>query len=367
VSRFRRHHPGGVTSAHSGDSKVQGVSPRSAPDQDPLQLAEIVLGLLATAGSAGGSAARVASFPARVVAGRRVDATERWLAATGRRVAVRGKDVLTDVAEDALSAPELRRLIDEAFASQLPEALVESAVEHRIPQRLAASDAIDRFLASPEFGQLIERVMASPAVREALMRQTTSFGNEIRMRQRDIAADIDDRIGWVLRRATPKSGYGGLVARSIALVLDLLLVAVLLALGGVAVGLVASLARVHGPAWMIGTIFGGLWVVLADVYLVAFWTMLGQTPGMRVFDLRVTTAGGRPPGLGRSIVRVIGLALAILPLFLGLAPIPFDRRRRGLQDFLAGTTVQYDLEEEGAYLDDMSISGADAEPTVVAS
>jgi uncharacterized RDD family membrane protein YckC len=35
------------------------------------------------------------------------------------------------------------------------------------------------------------------------------------------------------------------------------------------------------------------------------------------------------------------LLFAIIPAFLGLAPILFDERRRGLHDFLAGTTVVY--------------------------
>jgi uncharacterized RDD family membrane protein YckC len=49
--------------------------------------------------------------------------------------------------------------------------------------------------------------------------------------------------------------------------------------------------------------------------------------------------GGRRPGLGRSLARLVGLALAIVPLFAGFLPVLFDRRRRGLQDLLAGTVV----------------------------
>jgi uncharacterized RDD family membrane protein YckC len=42
---------------------------------------------------------------------------------------------------------------------------------------------------------------------------------------------------------------------------------------------------------------------------------------------------------------VIGLGLAIVPLFLGFVPVLIDRRRRGLHDFLAGTVVLYDGQE----------------------
>ncbi|HET8873073.1 MAG TPA: RDD family protein, partial [Gaiellaceae bacterium] len=51
---------------------------------------------------------------------------------------------------------------------------------------------------------------------------------------------------------------------------------------------------------------------------------------------------GDPPSLGRSLVRAVGTAIAIIPLFAGYLPVLFDRRRRGLPDFLAGTVVVYD-------------------------
>jgi uncharacterized RDD family membrane protein YckC len=45
---------------------------------------------------------------------------------------------------------------------------------------------------------------------------------------------------------------------------------------------------------------------------------------------------------GRAFVRALGLALAIIPCFLGFVPALFDRRRRALPDYLAGTVVVYD-------------------------
>jgi uncharacterized RDD family membrane protein YckC len=47
----------------------------------------------------------------------------------------------------------------------------------------------------------------------------------------------------------------------------------------------------------------------------------------------------------RSLVRFVGLILAIAPLFLGFISVPFDRRRRALPDFLAGTVVVDEPEE----------------------
>jgi hypothetical protein len=41
-------------------------------------------------------------------------------------------------------------------------------------------------------------------------------------------------------------------------------------------------------------------------------------------------------------VRLVGLVLAIVPMFAGFVPVLFAERRRGLPDFLAGTVVLYD-------------------------
>ena len=86
---------------------------------------------------------------------------------------------------------------------------------------------------------------------------------------------------------------------------------------------------------------GSWFAIVGAVYFVLFWSAAGQTPGLRVMRLRVLAADGRPPSVARSIVRLFGLLLAIVPFFAGFLPIVFDRRRRGLADFLAGTTVVY--------------------------
>jgi uncharacterized RDD family membrane protein YckC len=56
----------------------------------------------------------------------------------------------------------------------------------------------------------------------------------------------------------------------------------------------------------------------------------------------VTQSDGVRLGLRRALVRTLGLALAIIPCFLGFVPALFDSRRRALPDYLAGTTVVYD-------------------------
>jgi uncharacterized RDD family membrane protein YckC len=77
------------------------------------------------------------------------------------------------------------------------------------------------------------------------------------------------------------------------------------------------------------------------LYFVGFWSVTGQTPGMRLMRLRVQARSGEPPSAARSLLRLAGLILAIIPLGAGFVPVLFDRRRRALPDFVAGTTVVY--------------------------
>jgi uncharacterized RDD family membrane protein YckC len=130
----------------------------------------------------------------------------------------------------------------------------------------------------------------------------------------------------------------GLFARSIALVIDLVLltsVDVLVIYFTMQIcGLTADDLGVLPRAPLIAFLLlqnGG--------YLVAF-TLGGQTLGKMAMGLRVVPAGADAPlDLGRSIVRtLVWLALA-LPAGLGFLTALFSSDRRGLHDRCAGTRV----------------------------
>jgi uncharacterized RDD family membrane protein YckC len=122
---------------------------------------------------------------------------------------------------------------------------------------------------------------------------------------------------------------------------DLLLALAVFLVGSAMVGLAASLVGELRPEWLVAALAGAWWTVVAGTYFVLFWRVTGQTPGLRLMRLRVVDVHGSPPGLGRSVLRLVGLFLAIAPLFAGFLPVLLDRRRRGLHDFLAGTVVVY--------------------------
>jgi len=136
--------------------------------------------------------------------------------------------------------------------------------------------------------------------------------------------------------------YGGIASRAIALALDVLLADLIVLLGGAMIALVGSLVGNLELDTFGKLLAAAAWATVVISYFVVFWTSTGQTPGMRWLGLRVTTIDGGDVGLGRASIRIVGLGLAIIPLFAGFLPVLVDDRRRALQDFMAGTIVVYD-------------------------
>ena len=135
--------------------------------------------------------------------------------------------------------------------------------------------------------------------------------------------------------------YAGVATRAIALAADVLLITVIVVVGGALLGLIASLGGDLRPEWLVAILVGAAWALTVTAYFVLCWSITGQTPGMRAMRLRVVTADGTPPSFWRALVRLIGLLLAIVPLFAGFLPVLFDSKRRALPDYLAGTVVLY--------------------------
>jgi uncharacterized RDD family membrane protein YckC len=78
---------------------------------------------------------------------------------------------------------------------------------------------------------------------------------------------------------------------------------------------------------------------IALLYSFLFVSLTGKTPGLRVLSSRVINVYGERPEWWRSLVRCIALLVGLIPLGLGLLWIGFDREKRGLHDWLAGTYV----------------------------
>lgn len=75
------------------------------------------------------------------------------------------------------------------------------------------------------------------------------------------------------------------------------------------------------------------------VYHVAFVGGCGQTPGQMVLGVAVVRRDGGAAGYGRALMRCIGAGMSLLTLGVGFLGALFNRQRRGLADWLAGTRV----------------------------
>jgi uncharacterized RDD family membrane protein YckC len=239
----------------------------------------------------------------------------------------------------------IQRVATEALARTDLAAELRTALESD-----RAQQTVREFLASPAFAQMLEQVAESPALRQALRQESLSLAGETReaVRRRAIGADARLERGprrWFRRPARSPAvpvRYAGFATRGVALVIDALLATLVFVVGSALVGLVSSLVGHLRPHWVVGAIAGGAWFLIVIAYFVGFWSTVGQTPGMRIVRLRVLTHTDAPPGFFRSLVRLVGLALAIIPCFIGFLPALVDDRRRALPDFMAGTTVIYD-------------------------
>jgi uncharacterized RDD family membrane protein YckC len=277
------------------------------------------------------------------------------------RVAARAwRGRLETAVEELLSTPEVGRVLDRALSGPLPEELARSLVRHNVPERvvreLAASGELERLidtaLASPETLVLVDRVLASdamahvlqralsgPEIRSAMASQSHGLAENVAGGVREGATDLDRRLSTV---HTPTE-FAGVASRGIALVVDALAILTISLAIGAAAGLVGALVGGVRPHWLAGTLLGLAGVAVAVGYFVLFWQTAGQTPGMRLMHVRVLP--GRPDRritVWRALVRTLGLALAIIPCFLGFVPALFDHRRRALPDYLADTVVVYD-------------------------
>ena len=306
------------------------------------------------------------------------DAAGRAAFYPARAAARAWRGPIEEAVDEVLSAPEIARVIDRALAGSLPEELARSLVRHRVFERIAAElaasgelerlvaealrspqtlELTDKVLASDEMQSAVRHVASSPELRDAIARQTTGLADEMVGGLRASAARLDDRAEQVLRRPprSERSPYAGIATRAIALATDGLLTVVLfMSIVGIA-SLVASLVGGLRPEWLVGVLLGSGWMLVVGVYFVLFWSTAGQTPGMRLLNVRVRGPGGETPSIGRSLLRLVGLVLAIVPLFAGFLPVLFTDRRRGLPDFLAGTVVVYDYRRDN---DETSLADA---------
>lgn len=239
----------------------------------------------------------------------------------------------------------VRALKSEAAAEALDRALASPAVERAVIKALD-STLVDRawehVLASDEAQKLVERIAEAPEVRAAIAQQGVGLLDDLGRQVREIAGRFDAVLERVIRavlrrpQRAAETRNVGLVTRGLAFVIDgAILNGIFLATAGV-------LSALFGGDGVSGTglAFGiGAWITVGSVYLLTFWSLAGQTPGMRALSIRIEAAGDPRLGLRCSWRRLTGLALSALLAGAGVIGVATRDDRRGWHDRRSGTEV----------------------------
>jgi uncharacterized RDD family membrane protein YckC len=80
--------------------------------------------------------------------------------------------------------------------------------------------------------------------------------------------------------------------------------------------------------------------VLPAIGVVVFWLYKSATPGKMILGLKVVNAvSGEPLSVGQAVGRYLGYFVSMIPLFLGVLWVAWDRKKQGWHDKLAGSVV----------------------------
>jgi len=136
----------------------------------------------------------------------------------------------------------------------------------------------------------------------------------------------------------------GFVTRLFAYIVDLILLFGIVAIGGWVSVLVDTALERMGVTTNISMAVIYVWSIpfIIGAYYVMFWALTGRTVGKWFMGLKIVDKNGRPPSIGRSLLRLIGYGLSAIVFWVGYAWIIIDDQRRGWHDHIAKTWVVYD-------------------------
>jgi uncharacterized RDD family membrane protein YckC len=278
--------------------------------------------------------------------------------------AVAGATGIDNTLEIATEEAIVRAFESPAVERALVRVLESPATEESV-QRMLASPAVERALAealdsklvdeiweklleSDEVQKLIERIAEAPEVRAAITSQGVGLIEDLGRQVRRIAHRLDGVVEGIARRLVGKpartepTDNAGLVTRGLGFVIDGAVI------NGAFIGLSALFAFAaealfpefetsSAPAIALGTV---TFLLIMSGYLLFFWTLAGQTLGMRLLGIRVIDFEGSPRlGSRTAVRRLIGIVLSVLTLGIGFIAVLFSDRRRGLADGIANTEV----------------------------
>lgn len=291
------------------------------------------------------------------LAARLLGAGARGAGAVGRAT---GIDKAVEIAaEEAIVSAVESEAVERAIARVLEGPVVEEAVQGALDSdavKKAIVETLDselvdevwrRLLAGQQVQQLVERIAEAPEVRSAIASQSVGLLGDIGRQIAKLARDLDNAVERVVRkvffrrRRPLPTNRAGLVTRGAAFVIDAVIINLFFTVIAGAATLLVTFFGGSGEGVPRGAIAVGsfTWLVVVGVYLCGFWSLAGQTPGMRFLGIRLDE---RRLPLRRSIRRLIGIGLSFITFGIGFLGIVFGESRRSWADRMGRTEVIYD-------------------------
>lgn len=138
--------------------------------------------------------------------------------------------------------------------------------------------------------------------------------------------------------AAPVANYAGFWIRVVAYIIDAIILGIIGAIIYTALGVNVGDPNVMSSGNYQGA--QGINLVISIAYFAGLWSFMGGTLGQRIFGMRVVDANtGQPIGIGKALLRYVGLFISFLVCFIGVIWVAFDARKQGWADKIAGTLV----------------------------
>jgi uncharacterized RDD family membrane protein YckC len=272
--------------------------------------------------------------------------------ATGidRAVEVAAEEAIVAAVESKAVERAMARVLEGPVVEEAVEGALESAAVKRALLEAMDSELVDevwrRLLASEETQQLVERIAEAPEVRAAISAQGMGLVEDVGRTIGNLARRLDDSFERIVRRIffrKPRelpTDRAGAVSRTLAWLIDGVFVNLAFTVFVALVTLVANAFGGNGEGGSSLAIAVGstAWLTFGAVYLVGFWSLAGQTPGMRFVGIRLEER----LSLRGSVKRLVGMGLSVITLGIGFLGIVFGAQRRAWDDRLSATGVVYD-------------------------
>jgi uncharacterized RDD family membrane protein YckC len=136
----------------------------------------------------------------------------------------------------------------------------------------------------------------------------------------------------------------GFVSRMLAYVIDVVLIAAIVAVGGAIAALMDRALDAMGAKLQVEMTVIYVWSIplIIGAYYIMFWSLTGRTVGKWFMGLKIIGPDGRPPSVGRSVLRFVGYGLSAIAFWLGYVWVVIDDERQAWHDHIAKTWVVYD-------------------------